>query len=337
MHRLVLCTMTQSETFHQAVTRLRRVPPADQLQRLCDAVAGGGHVARVRRLPGGLQCGMHAVDLVATNGERLHLVVRRYTPQQAEGDPGVCRREWQTLTLLAHGGAPAPRPVFLDGDGAIFGTPTLVMTRLAGHAFVSFPARMDPWLEQLAGALAAIHGTDTRWASAAHLPHFTGERTAGRPSGGEETDRRVAALPHGAEILRVLRDRRPPPLPTSPVLVHGDFFTGNTVWHRTRLSGIVDWGEAKLGPREIDLSSARLDLALLAGPEAADLFLARYAELSGHSASDMPRWDLTAVWGGALLLDLWWEALCDVGVTISRAELGCRLDAFALRALAHLS
>jgi aminoglycoside phosphotransferase (APT) family kinase protein len=74
---------------------------------------------------------------------RLRLVVRRYTPQQAAADPGVCRREWDTLRLLERAEAPTPRPVLLDDAGEIFGTPTLVMTRLPGRAFVSFPAEID--------------------------------------------------------------------------------------------------------------------------------------------------------------------------------------------------
>jgi aminoglycoside phosphotransferase (APT) family kinase protein len=325
--------MAEQETFRDAVIRLRRAPSAAQLAQLRDAVAPGGRVVRVRRLPGGLQCGMHGVDLMTASSERLRLVVRRYTPQQAAGDPGVCRREWETLRLLERAAGPAPRPIYLDGEGAIFGTPTLVMTRLPGRAFVSFPAEIDPWIEQFARALAAIHGADVTGSEAAHLPRFTGMPTAATLEPGPETDRRIAALPRGEAILRVLRDLWPPALSDSPVLLHGDFFTGNTVWNRGRLSGVVDWGDAMLGPREVDVNSARFDLALLGGPHAGDRFLARYEEMTGYRTQNMPLWGLIAAWYGAPLLDLWWEALSYGQLGITREELGARFNSFALDAL----
>jgi aminoglycoside phosphotransferase (APT) family kinase protein len=120
------------------------------------------------------------------------------------------------------------------------------------------------------------------------------------------------------------------------VLVHGDFFTGNTVWLRNRLSGVVDWGDAVLGPREVVLCTARLDLAILTGSEAADRFLVVYEEASGYRSADMHLWDLAMVWGGVLFLDHWWEALQDVGTCIGRAELGERFLAFAQVALGRL-
>jgi aminoglycoside phosphotransferase (APT) family kinase protein len=279
---------------------------------------------------------MHAVDVVTAQGERLRLVVRRYTPQQAAGDPDVCRREWQTLRALQRAGAPAPRPVFLDDDGIIFGTPTLVMTRLPGHAFVAVPTAIEPWLEQFASVLAAIHAAVPTGLGASNLRTYTGREIAARLVPGEETDRRVTALQHGQETLRALRARWPPAFPEPPVLVHGDFFTGNTVWLRNRLSGVVDWGDAVLGPREVDLCTARLDLAILSGPAVADRFLVIYEPASGRRATDMALWDLAMVWGGVLFLDHWWEALHDVGASIDRSELGARFDAFAQSTLDRL-
>jgi aminoglycoside phosphotransferase (APT) family kinase protein len=327
--------MAEPETFRGALIRLRRAPSAAQLANLRDVVAPGARVARVRRLPGGLQCGMHAVDLLTAQGQRLRLVVRRYTPQQAAGDPGVCRREWDTLRLLERAAAAAPRPVFLDDEGAVFGTPTLVMTRLPGRAFVALPARIDPWLEQFTGALGAIHAARVDDAAAAHLPRFAGGRTARQLEAGPETDRRVAALPRGAEVLRLLREHWPPAVSNGGRLLHGDFFSGNTVWYCDRLSGVVDWGDALIGPPELDLSSARLDLSLLAGPGVADRFLACCVQRSGRQPQDLTLWDLSRVWGGALLLDHWWQALHEVGTPVTRQELGARFEAFALAALAR--
>ena len=42
--------------------------------------------------------------------------------------------------------------------------------------------------------------------------------------------------------------------------VHRDFHPGNMLWSRTRLTGIVDWKAACLGPASIDVGHCRLNM-----------------------------------------------------------------------------
>src|SRR5438093_12000311 len=104
---------------------LRRAPSRKALAALRDALLPDGRVGRARRLPGGLDNGMHAVDLIGPDGSRRRLVVRRYPDERLRRRPGLPEREHRILALLAELGLPAPRPVWLDRDGATFGRPAL--------------------------------------------------------------------------------------------------------------------------------------------------------------------------------------------------------------------
>ena len=63
------------------------------------------------------------------------------------------------------------------------------------------------------------------------------------------------------------------------------------LWSRGRITGVVDWVNGCRGPIEADIAMARVNLALVAGVEAADVFLA----LCGPdiAARYDPVWDLT--------------------------------------------
>jgi aminoglycoside phosphotransferase (APT) family kinase protein len=60
------------------------------------------------------------------------------------------------------------------------------------------------------------------------------------------------------------------------VLTHYDFWSGNALWQADRLSGVVDWSGAALGPRGFDLGWCRLDLYLLFDEHIAGVFLSAY-------------------------------------------------------------
>jgi hypothetical protein len=59
-------------------TELRVPPSAVALAMLRDALAPGGWVGRLRRLRGGISCGMHAVELFGSDGNPRWIVIRRY-------------------------------------------------------------------------------------------------------------------------------------------------------------------------------------------------------------------------------------------------------------------
>ena len=75
--------------------------------------------------------------------------------------------------------------------------------------------------------------------------------------------------------------------PTRTCFLHRDYQHFNLLWSRERLTGVVDWGEACLGPPEIDVGHCRLNLTLLFSAQVADRFCEMYEAESGHSVGDV--------------------------------------------------
>jgi aminoglycoside phosphotransferase (APT) family kinase protein len=133
-----------------------------------------------------------------------------------------------------------------------------------------------------------------------------------------------------------LLDRLPVP-PAPPVFVHGDLWQGNTLWDGDRLTGIIDWDGAGVGPAGIDLGSLRCDAATSAGGSAPDDVLAGYEAATGRPFPDVAYWDLVA----ALTTppDMGWfvAAARDQGrADLDQPTMLARRDAFLQAALARL-
>lgn len=77
-------------------------------------------------------------------------------------------------------------------------------------------------------------------------------------------------------------------------LVHGDLWYGNTLWDNGRLTAVLDWDCAGVGPAGIDLGSLRCDAAWCHGTEAAGHILCGWETEAGRPASDVPYWDAVA-------------------------------------------
>ena len=88
-------------------------------------------------------------------------------------------------------------------------------------------------------------------------------------------------------------------------LLHGDFWPGNTVWYRERLSGVIDWEMAHRGDPARDVATCRGDLAILFGRAAADDFTRRYEAARGAPVHGLAFWNLYTVRGAMRYMDEW--------------------------------
>ncbi len=189
------------------------------------------------------------------------------------------RREHAALEQLAGSGIPAPELLGSDPDGAgSDGHPALLMSRVPGRVHLD-PTDPDAWLTQMALAAAAIHDLD------APAEPYTPWMTPDQWSVPERaTDRSLWLEAH--DILR----QQPPE--AEPVFLHRDFQHFNLLWSRGRLTGVVDWTFASIGPREVDVGHCRLNLAVLHGADWAERFRHAYEVETGTSLH--PWWDLHA-------------------------------------------
>jgi aminoglycoside phosphotransferase (APT) family kinase protein len=265
------------------------------LEWLCRELAPGGRVARVRPMHGGLSCSIYAVHLAPASGAPFSVVVRRYREYWQRTDPAVCAREFRLLQMLARAHFPAPEPLLLDSTGEVFGAPTLVMTRLPGRATLQ-PRDLKAYVEQLARALALLHqlpvsGMEFLPLDAAHMARRLGRADDALDAVQERVWRTVNELA--------------PAVPVQQRVIHGDFWPGNTVWHRGRLSGVIDWEMATLGAPGWDVATCRCDLNNLFDAETADAFERHYEIAAGAPLGDKAFWDLLVAAGAERYIRHW--------------------------------
>jgi aminoglycoside phosphotransferase (APT) family kinase protein len=313
-----------------------RAPPAAlALARMAEAIAPGSRVSHLKRLGGGLGAAMERFDLDVPDGGPRRLVLRRYPRAAMEEDPEIATRAWRTLGALEELGISAPRPVWENLSGEIFATPAYVMTHLPGHSRL-LPRDPDRWLAELARALARLHRTPLDGVDLSFL------------RGPEETLSRrypwvmreeIRTHPQGAAVQRALAAWWPRLVRTSPVLCHNDFWAGNTLWQRGRVTAIVDWDDARIAWPGLDVGYCRMDLAIQRDLEATDTFLHAYEAAAGAPVRQLHFWDLLGAAQALPDIERWLPGFHDLGLThLTPVEVNRRLSRFiddALRRAEH--
>lgn len=221
-------------------------------------------VVRVSRLAGASTTAVHMVWLA--NG--LSFVLRRYAWSFVLVDePVISRLEVNALEWCAKAGLPAPRVVAVDLDGSDVGdgVPVLLMTRVPGRSRLAAPEA------PMAEVVAQIHAAGVSGLDFAFHSWVDPDRFAVPPGGDAGLWRTgFAAWLAG------------PPTYDS-VYIHRDFHPGNVIWHRQRISGVVDWAHGCAGPAGKDLSTCWWNLIDQAGLARAEEFVREYERLTGSA------------------------------------------------------
>ena len=171
--------------------------------------------------------------------------------------------------VYSHGGVPVPRPFFadeLDADGA---RTLLVMERVSGQkAGEYFPDLAAPTEhrhalgEQLAAALAHVHGVPLETLAASSLDVNAAVTEASVTAAVEGMAARIGEL-SGPPIVAVplarqwLLDHVADVVPSGPLhLLQGDVGLHNMLVERDRVTALVDWEAATVGPPARELAAA---------------------------------------------------------------------------------
>jgi aminoglycoside phosphotransferase (APT) family kinase protein len=298
---------------------------------LIEALAPGGRLVRTRRLRGGLGARMHALTIERADGSRFKASLRRFVRERPSSEPERVAREFETLRLVEKAGISAPRPLLLDVEGRYFGMPALVQSFLPGRPY--WPKTdPGPWAAELARGLRTVHAvTPDRF-------DLTGLHVQLKEEMRESTRLKLPGLVPGdelmAEVYAVLEaelDRIEWP---QPCLVHDDYYPGNTVWLRGKLTGVIDWTDAELGDPRTDVSQCRLDLIVSHGEEAGDAFVEAYQRLAPKPLPDLWFFDLYRGLRALLYYDHWLIGYHDAGLThLTLEDCGARLRAFVGKVL----
>jgi aminoglycoside phosphotransferase (APT) family kinase protein len=212
------------------------------------------------------------VLVVALPGGKVdRVVLRRYVrPEVVSEQPDIAEREARILRFLEGVQLPTPQLIAVDRVGAETGTPSLLMSRLPGRVDWS-PSDMEIWLRRLAEPLPVLHATALP--PAGTLPAFLGyaQRSYEPPAWA----RRPEVWTKAAEIFHA-------PEPDEPVVcIHRDYHPGNVLWRAGRVTGLVDWPSASIGPRSVDVAHCRANLMGRFDLEVADRFTTIWEELTG--------------------------------------------------------
>lgn len=237
---------------------LRSRPPAAALAWV-ESVAGG-RITGVRALRGGMSSAMHVVTVGA--GDRL--VLRRYVRFDPT-EPDIAEREARALTFVRRLPLPTPELVAAELAGDV---PMLLMTRLPGSVRWK-TSDVDGWLRGMAELLPAVHDAALP-ADGVIRPFATyGQSSYELPAWA----RQPAVWKRAMELLRTQ--------PPGHVFVHRDFHPGNVLWQRNKVTGLVDWQSASIGPPSVDVGHCRVNL-LSHGRDVADRFTWWWEQISGE-------------------------------------------------------
>ena len=254
-------------------------PPAGLIAWVEQTLGSGARVVGWKRLTGGLTSVVHGLT-VERNGPRERYVLRWWVPD-SEWEQWISRAvplETAILTKLEGSDIPAPRVIGSTNDAAL-GGPAVLMTRLPGKVHL-MPGDRERWLRAMAQMLARIHALtiDVKpfesWLDRSQL---SPPPDAWRPDVWTEA------------IALVAEERAP----TRTCFLHRDYQHFNMLWSRERLTGVVDWSEACVGPPEVDVGHCRLNLAVLFSADVADRFRELYEAESGHKVDAW--WDVHAL------------------------------------------
>jgi aminoglycoside phosphotransferase (APT) family kinase protein len=303
--------------------------PKAALERVREALAPGSEVVRVRPLHGGISSSVHLVRLKSPDGTHAAVVVRRYGEYWQRIDPAACEREFRLLGVLAKNPLfPAPRPLLLDAEGGPFGAPTVVMTRLPGRPELA-PRDLHGYLQQMAETLAALHRVPAEACDFLREQRAIVDRRLSTPAQTEDPLEQAIWEAVLSEWPRISAE------PDEPrALVHGDYWPGNLLYRRGRLTGVVDWEQPRVGDPDKDVATCCADLWVLFGQPAADTFVALYESAAGRKPNNMRFWQLLNSTDAVPQMREWAVAYRVLGRSDLTAEVAVeRVRAYARNAL----
>ena len=251
----------------------------------------------VEPLTGGSSSTMSHLAVRDPSGARRTLVMRCFTPDRAGGRARDEFRLLQTLQQIRTTQLNVPEPLHLWPDPAeVHGNrPTshtcMLLTYVAGIADPSTFAS-TAHIERAAATLANIHRID---ASTVPFLRTFDEHVVARSSAMRDDPAIPAAHRNAAQTLT---EGWPLPSEGTPVLMHGDYWPGNLVWHRDEVACVLDWEDAMVGNALADLANARLEWFWAFGEPAmttfTDAYLSATAAGDDRAARQLLRWfDLT--------------------------------------------
>lgn len=234
------------------------------------------------------------------------IVLRLYNI--ANGDcAGKARREFHSLHHLWHQGLPVPRPLYLDDEGKLFGSPAIITHFVQGKQ-IEASSQAQEWaskIDLVAQMLSKIHSTPYLDTVKEHLMNANKEALWFLKSG--KVPDYMNQHPDGAQVWHTIAEVLASSQAVEPALIHLDYWSGNILWDKGQISALVDWEEAAYGDPAIDVAYCRMELYLEGLDEEADRFLHVYEAAVGHKLANLGLWELAASVRPMLDIEGWFQ------------------------------
>jgi aminoglycoside phosphotransferase (APT) family kinase protein len=269
---------------------LREAPEPARLAAVAEAVHTGSRVESVCALEGGIDNGMHVLELRLPSGASERVVLRRHGTGPLLPPAHRAANEWRLLRRLREAGVPCPRPLLDDSSGELTGTAALVLEYVSG-APVRDPAEVRNWHEQVARALCAVHAIDASGLDFLGEPLVRGLRVLARSGAPQAHRAHRLAEPLWSAIAERAEDLAPVPAH----LIHADCWPGNLIWSDGALRAVIDWDQPALGDPAMDVAGLATDLQLCGWPDQADRFIQAYRRASGRALENLAFYELLAL------------------------------------------
>ena len=214
-------------------------------------------VSGIARIPGGASRETWSFDAAwtAPDGTRVeHSFIARRDPPASLLDSNN-DLEFELYTALAGSGIPIPRVHWIEREGKALDRPFYVMERLPGATDARTLATAKDWddvrpeiARQKAQILAKIHSFDIDVIPALDRPASPAASARHEIDRWERTMRQDTLEPQPVlELAFAWLKRHLPPPPERLALVHADYRTGNFLYDRSGITGILDWEMAHAG------------------------------------------------------------------------------------------
>jgi len=248
-------------------------------------------------------------------------VLRVGAPEMAP----VQELEVRAMALARSGGVPVPDVIATRADD----TAAVVLIE---YVYGSSQQPVEPEPERLAalGAMAAYISAVNP--GGAPLPAVT------HPIPDVDFDE-LRARSEPQPLLAAAQERIATVAPDDSIgFVHGDLWSGNTLWRGADLVAVLDWDCAGLGAAGVDLGSLRCDASMCYGLHAADHVLTGWQREAGRPAESLAYWDAVAALSTPPDID--WFTGAIIGMTgrpdLTKELLRERRDDFLADALERL-
>jgi len=260
--------------------------------RAVGATDPDGEVTDLVQLTGGYSLLTYRFDVTSGGGATRYVLRADPPPGQAMTHTDRAQ-EWELLDALTQTGTvPMPGARWADPQGAVLGTPAIVLDFVDGPSLLAHLNAVDESQQRsvaldVAAAVATMHAAGSTCVPTSFTrPGSWDDYIDGFIAQWREVEASMAERnPFMRWVAQWLETHKPMPAPLT--LVHGEFQAGNVMVGADGKPQIIDWEYAHIGDPRVDLGWMQIVGAFTPpDPIALDpmAFCERYCEVSGLTA-----------------------------------------------------